>query len=326
MKTRALALAAIPCLVLAAPTLLSYPGSALPGTFGILGPVPPNVATNAPSCGTCHSGMGNGMGLVVNVAPTERILTPSQAISITTSSTGGVTGSLGGFVSHVTRGALSAGANSQINLAADHVSHTSSSGPRTWTYGYTAPGTAGVVEIHSVVNTVNGDLSSAGDEWGFHGVVVGALQNTPSRMFVNAQGVTKKGDACVGSHGNVPVYGAINAPRVGQNWTTELHGAPPMTQVTMFIGVDPNFPPFDLGLIGITGCTLHVNPVLTKAGATGPGNAQRGEGKATLTLSLPPNANLAGAPLLAQIAILDFQNGRPIAVTMSNGIQGVIQP
>lgn len=327
MNVRILAVASISLLVLAAPTLLSYRNGALPGTFGMLGAVPANVATTSPSCGNCHGGLGNGLGLVVSVAPTERILGPSQAISITTSATGGVPGTDGGFISHATRGALSATANTQINAAADHITHTApTDNNRTWSYGYTAPATAGVVEIHSVVNTVNNDFSPSGDEWGFHGVVVGAPQNTPSRLFVNAAGVTKKGNACVGSFGNVPVYGAINQPQVGQVWTTELHGAPPTTQVSMFIGIDPSFPPFDLTFIGINGCALHVNPVLTKPGATGAGDAQRGEGVATLTLALPGMASLAGAPLLAQIAILDLANGRPVAVTMSNGIQATIQP
>lgn len=322
-----LAAAAVPLLVFVTPVLLSYPGGALPGTFGSLGSVPANVATAAPSCGTCHSGSGNGQGLVVSIAPTARILAPGQAISVTTSSTGGVAGSQGGFVGHASRGALSAGATSQINGAADHVTHTlPNNSNRQWTYGYTAPATPGVVELYSVVNTVNGDLTTGGDEWGFHGVVVGAQQNTPTRLFVNAQGVTEKGAACVGSHGNVPVYGALDQPRVGQLWTTELHGAPPMTQLSMFIGIDPNFPPFDLSLIGITGCTLHVNPVLTRPGATGPGDAQRGEGRATLTLGVPGDPSLASLPLLAQVAILDLQNGRTIAVTMSNGIQSTIQP
>ena len=319
--------ATIAVLLTATPVILPYPGGALPGTLGRLGFVPNDVATKAPSCGTCHGGTGNELGLVVDVVPTERILTPGQAISITTSSSGGVAGTLGGFIGHATRGTLSPAANTQINAAADHITHTApTNNNRVWTYGYMAPATAGVVELFCAVNTVNGDLTSLGDVWGFHGVVVGAAQNTPERLFVNAAGVSKKGVACVGSHSNVPVFGALDQPRVGQTWMLELHGAPPATQITTFIGVDPGFNSFDLSIIGINGCFLHVNPVLTKPGQTGTGDAQRGEGQATITLPLPPLASLAGAPLLAQVAILDLANGRPVAVTMTNGIQATIQP
>lgn len=329
MRPTLLVVAAAPLLVVLVGPLASYGTGALPGTVGSLGTVPLNVATDAPACGFCHGGNGNENGLVVSVVPTARILSAGQAISITTSSTGGQVHpqNWGGFVTKVTRGVLVAGATSQTNAAADHITHDFAfTGNRNWRYGYTAPATPGVVDVFSVVNTVDGAGTNTGDLWGFHGTTVGALLNTPARLYVNAAGVQPIGTSCAGGFGNIPVFGALTPARIGQTATFELHGAAPNAAVAVFVAANPSFQPIDLGLIGITGCTLWVDVVLVLNATTSAGDAARGEGRATRTLPIPADQSLVGQQIELQAAFLDARAARPLLITLTNGLAVTILP
>jgi hypothetical protein len=324
-----LALAAGPALVVFAAPLASYGTGALPGTTGSLGPVPQTVATDAPACGTCHGGTGNENNLVVALAPSARVLSAGQAISITTSATGGRdhAQNWGGFVTRVTRGALTAGATSQVNAAGDHATHVNAfTGNRSWTYGYTAPVQPGPVEVYSVVNTADGDGRNIGDIWGFHGPTVGAQRNTPVWLYVNATGVAVLGSSCAGGFGLVPVLGSPSVPRAGQPWTAEVRGCAPNAALALFVGANPNFAPIDLSVIGVHGCTLWIEPRVTLAGASGPGDPARGEGSGAFTLPVPADPRLTGQRFEVQAAIVDANVARALKLTLTNGLAVTIQP
>lgn len=314
-----------------ATSLFSYGKGAFPGTNGTGGQIPLDVARAQPSCGHCHRPFGGGLNLVVTLAPTKRILAKSEAISVTTSSTGGWQHPLqwAGFLSEVTAGQFSAGSNSQINSSALNVTHQDASNPngRKWTYGYTAPATAGLVEMFTIVNTVNGNGQADGsDFWGFQGVGVAANTNTPVRLYVNETGIVLRGDACAGSFGNVPVLGGKVVPSVGnQQFALELHGAAPTSSTLLFLDANPNFPSIDLSPLGVTGCFLHNNMTLTFNATTSGGDIIRGDGTATYTLPIPNDNGYKGVRFQAQVMILDVNNGRQLPITMSNGVEITVQ-
>lgn len=287
------------------------------------------VTRSAPSCGNCHrSTPGSASGfsaLNVAVTPSARSLTPSQSITIATQVTGGQTTSgTGGFSSDVDSGAFSAGTGSRLVSSTAIVQSNSSS--RSWTYGYTAGTTPGVVQMWVVGMTSNGNSTDdSGDFWAFHGSDQTATQSTPVRLYVNnASGVTPNGDACVGSYGNYPVLGARLAPTIGNaNFAVEVYGAAPAAPVAMLLG--QQIPPIDLGFIGITGCNLYVQSFLTLSGATGAGNAQRGEGVAIFPVPIPNAPVIRGARLQMQAAIVDVANGRRLPITATNGLLITVQ-
>jgi hypothetical protein len=305
-----------------------WPGLVIVGN----GTVPLDVALAAPSCGTtgCHRVFPGGLNLAVRCVPTARSLTPNQAISVTTSATGGQTiTTWGGFVTQASAGTFTPGSNSQLALTtASVVTHTAAinSNNRVWTFGYKAPATPGLVELYTVVNTVNGSgTADAQDFWGFHGYNGAANVVTPVRLYVNAPGVTPIGASCVGSFGQFPVLGCKTPPAVpNASFALELHGAPPTVTCGLMLGANPSWQPLDLGIIGITGCSLYVDALLTIGATTGIGDLFRAEGTATFALPIPNDAGLHGGVLQCQVAILDANNGRPTTITMTNGLSVTI--
>jgi hypothetical protein len=290
-----------------------------------------SLPRSLPSCGSCHNALpGSTAGLPelrVTLAPSARSLAASQAISVTVSSTGGQTASaLGGFVADASAGAFAAGTNSRVQGRGLGISHDRSS-PRAWTFGYTAPSTPGPVDMAAVVNTVNGNgLRDAGDVWAFHGADGKATTGTLVRLFVNAVGVAPFGASCPDGFGNHPVLGARETPAIGnQNFALQVHGAQPQAQVAVFLGANPNFPPFDLTAAGVAGCTLYVEPLLVGIGRTGAGSAERAEGAAVLPLPIPAKAALLGKSFEAQAAVLDASSGRSLPLTLTNALAITVQ-
>lgn len=312
--------------VLVTSVVFSYGTGVWPGKDGINGKVPNDVARQVPSCGGCHRQFPGGLGLSVSCVPTARLLAPNQSISITTSATGGITTSMwGGFITEASRGAFAAGSNSQLaTTSSAFVTHVFAfnSNNRSWTYGYTAPSAPGLVELFSVVNTVDGDGRPDADFWAFHGFVSGATVCTPVRLYVLAQGISAIGTSCVGSFNQYPVLGSKTAPAVGNaGFAIELHGAAPSSQCALLVGANPSWQPLDLTVIGITGCSLYVDPLLSTTMPTSAGDLYRAEGTATFALPIPNDAALHGGVLQAQCAIIDgFVSSRPLKVTMTNGL------
>lgn len=285
-----------------------------------------SIARSAPSCGQCHrSSPGAPAGFPpvrAVVAPAARALSAGQSISVTLSASGGQNGSGGGFAADATAGRFTAGPGTRLHANGTAVTHASPSS-RKWTFGYTAPGTPGLVHLFVVVNTVNGNFKKdSGDFWAFHGADQTARTATPVRLFVNARGVSSFGRGCAGSFGNFPVLGAARSPRVGERaFAIELHGAAPSSAVALLIGANPNFRPVDLGPIGIPGCTLYVDMAATVTAMTGPGNARRGEGSARFPMPIPNNPWLRNVQLQVQAAIVDPHNGRRVPVTATNALR-----
>lgn len=305
-------LAALPIAAFCLSPLWSRHGGILPGEG--VPPADPNLNRAMPACGACHAptpGMG---GVDVDVALSARSLAPGQSITVTTSASGGQTASTnGGFSSEVTAGAFSAGVNSRVGLAGLGITHQSSfTAVRAWTYGYTAPTIPGPVLMYATSNTVNGDLTPGPEDWwAFHGGDGLEQVPTPVRLFVNAARVTSVGDSCVGSWENVPVLGIKEAPDAGNaNFAIELIGAAPLSPVVLLIGTQ--FPPIDLGFMGLTGCTLHTNPVITVNAATGAGNPKFAEGAARIPIPLA-----SGLRATVRVQAAFFDNGAPRALPMA---------
>lgn len=290
-----------------------------------------SITRTAPACGQCHNatpGAGSGFAPIrLSLTPSTRVLDANQATTVSLSATGGQTAStLGGFACDVTAGTFSAGTNTAVGFPATSITHNSRS-PRSWSFGYTAPATPGLVEMFAVVNTVNANLfNDAGDLWAFHGADDTATVSTPVRLFVNATGVRALGSSCAGAFGNVPVFGARQVPTVGNAaFALELHGATPQTAGGVLLAVAAQPTPIDLGIVGVTGCQLYVDPVMTLPLATGAGNAQRGEGSATLPLPIPTGPGLRNRTLLFQSFVLDPASGRPTPLTFSNALSVTLQ-
>lgn len=290
----------------------------------------PGITTGLPSCGGCHlatPGAATGFPRIsVSLQPSLRILTSGQSIQIALAASGGQTASTkGGFAMDASAGTFSAGANTAVVTPGTAITHSNSS-TRSWSFGFNAPTAPGLVELYGVVNTVNDD-HIAGDEdmWAFHGFDDAATEVTPVRLFVNAGNVVALGVACAGSFGNVPVLGCPLPPSIGnQGFGVDLHGAAPSSVAALLLGVTAFVPGVDLGLVGVPGCSLFVDPLVTVFASTSAGNAQRGEGSLSFGLPLPNDPNLRGATLHFQGLIVDTANGRPTPVTMTNGVSATI--
>lgn len=291
----------------------------------------PSVTRSTPACGACHrSNPGADTGfpqIRIAVAPATRSLALNQSIAVSVTTTGGQTVvTRGGFAMDATAGTFSSGANTALAQGGQAITHSDSLG-RTWTFGYNAPNTAGLIELATVSNTVNGD-STAGDEdmWAFHGFDDQATQVTPVRLYVNASGVVGLGSGCAGAFGNVPVLGSSTSPTIGNaNFALELFGAAPSTTAGLILGVTAYNPGLDLTGVGVTGCSLYVDPLVFLFGATSAGDAQRGEGSATFPLPIPAQPELVGGVLHLQAFILDPQSGRANPLTFTNGLSATLQ-
>lgn len=308
------------------PMLFSYGAGALPGFTGTAGTVPTNVTRALPGCGQCHRPNPGGNLLDVDVLPSARSLTPGQSITVTTTATGGRPHTLnwGGFASDVTAGTFSAGANSRVGNGGQAVTHQFAfqSNNRSWTYGYTAPTAPGPVEMYANVNTVDGDgQAGPGDLWAFHGGDGLETTPTPMRLFVNAPRVQPVGDSCVGAFGNFPVLGARTSPDAGNAaFALECIGAAPNTAFVLLLGTAS--PPLDLTVIGVTGCTLHVNVAVTLGATTSTGVAKFADATATVPLPIPAGTN---ALLRVQGAFIDLGSGRPLPLTVTNALDLTIR-
>jgi hypothetical protein len=322
MKARLLLLAVPPVIT----AVLSFP---LPSSS--TGIYWPNLVRQMNSCGFCHYPTPGAPAplqpIRVSLQPSARVLAGGQSVQIALSATGGQSASTnGGFSMDATAGTFSAGPNTQVMPPGDAITHASSAS-RSWNFGYTAPNAPGLVEMHAVVNTVDNDLNNDDDDrWAFHGFDDTATQVTPVRLYVNARNVAALGRACAGSFGNVPVLGAPTSPAIGNAaFSLALHGAAPASVTGLMLGVVPFPTGLDLSLIGVTGCSLFVDPVLTFFGTTGAGDAQRGEGAASFSLPIPNDPGLVAAVLYFQAFVFDVANGRPLPLTLTNALAATIQ-
>lgn len=329
VASRPLCLGTAAGLVLAA-SALTYTNGVYPGKTGTMGVVPQDIVRTGMTCGGCHTPDTSVSAPNVSVSPQHYALAPGQTISMVTSETGGVPPSnpmfpWGGFCCEATRGTFVPGMTTQTDPTAAFVTHKFAFLGRSWSYSYVAPQTPGLVEFYCAANTVNENGMPDGDRWGFHGALPESI-SVPVRAFVNAPGVTLRGDGCPGSWGNVPVLGASQSPTVGNgSFGFDLVGAPPATAYTLLLGMNPTFQ-LDLSGAGVTGCTLYVQSLVSFGGSTsGGGMPQEGNGKAHFAMPIPNNPFLKGFTFQVQVVVLDPQNGRPIPVTLTNALSFTVQ-
>ena len=322
-RSRVAFVLALPALACLTPWLRSYGAGALPGFTGSAGTVPTDVTRALPGCGQCHRPSPGGNLLDVDILPSARPLTPGQSISVTTTGTGGrpQAQNWGGFASDVTAGTFSAGPNSRVGNGGQAVTHQFAfqSNNRTWTYGYTAPTAPGPVEMYA---NVDGDgQAGPADLWAFHGGDGLETTPTPMRLFVNAPRVQPVGDPCVGAFENFPVLGARTSPDQGNAaFAIECVGAAPNATFVLLLGTAS--PPIDLTVIGVNGCTLHVNSLVSLITATGSGVAKFADATATVPLPIPLGSR---GLLRVQGAFLDVGSGRSLPLTVTNALDLTLQ-
>jgi hypothetical protein len=312
--------------LVAAGTMIPSPAPAF--STGIdLGAIGLSIQT-APACALCHNEFQiNANNLEVSLVPAERSLTPGQVVSVTTSATGGVANPFdyGGFSTEASSGTFTPVAGiSQLSFNPNVITHVDgrTDQDRTWTYDFNAPTTPGLVDVYTVVNTVNGDFDTGGDIVGFHGP--DNMVNTPVRLFVNAQGVQPIGQSCEGGFGNYPVLGCPTPSQIGNTgFTVEVHGVPGGTPVWFFFGLDPNPVPLSVGAL-LPGCEFLTpldapNPLFV-ATAT-PGSGPRAEGVASIALPIPNLPTITpGDQFVVQGLVLDLNAPGQLPFTVTNGV------
>jgi len=124
------------------------------------------------------------------------------------------------------------------------------------------------------------------------------------------------GSGCAGSAGTPALAAAAGQlPWIGEGFTLELTNLPPSTAALVLTGDSRTswgaIPlPLALGAVGMPGCSLYVSGTLVlPAAAAG--------GRGVLTLAIPGDQVLVGAPLYNQAFIAD-PSANPLGVTSSN--------
>ena len=130
---------------------------------------------------------------------------------------------------------------------------------------------------------------------GFYYELCSTAQNAATGIY---------GIGCPGSSGLIAGLDVTSMPTLGGTYSMDITGMPPPGIGVMMIGIDNTtwngLPlPFDLGIIGATGCNLLQSANVTSTVvATGPA--------ANWSISIPANPVFACATLFNQVAVLDL--------------------
>ncbi|MEM7201678.1 MAG: choice-of-anchor V domain-containing protein [Planctomycetota bacterium] len=319
-------LLAAPFVAVLATSVVGFNDGTFPGkTHPVLGTVPADVARGGDSCGTCHLNFVPLGGVTVSVTPDQRSLDLGQRIMINTTVSGGPATTFGGFVAEATAGTFADTTGiAEAHLGGTFISHMKAFLGRTWDYAFDAPATPGLIELFIAGNASDADGTELGEEWAFHGDST-AQVSVPVRLYANAPGVTAHGASCEGSFGNYPVLGAKEVPQIGKlNYAVEMHGAAPGAAAAILVGVTKI--QFPLGGIGVTDCTLYVQPILSFGGGTTPGTPMLSDGMAAFPLAIPGAQALVGKTLEIQALVVDTATSRSLPFTMTNGLSITVQP
>jgi len=317
MKFR-LALALLPLATVATTTLvMSRSSGVLPGEFL----VPPNLTSSLPACGQCHDPLPNANGRVkVTVVPSARSLVAGSPVTVQVKVSGGPATSSAGFAMETSAGSFVAGTNSRTTTSGDAITHTDKFGD-SWSFGFQAPLTPGLVTWTVVGQKADLDLSSTGDSFGYYGPN-SDNPGVPLRLFVNATGAVPFGSGCAGSDEHVPVLGATTGPALGQPFTLNVCALPVGAPTFLVLGDSTTTfgsiaLPLDLAIIGAPGCSVRTNHlVVLPLTAAGQGS---GGGVAGVTLGLPSDPSLRGKAVQLQAFVVDAAaNG--LGITVSNGL------
>jgi hypothetical protein len=284
--------------------------------------VPPNLTTAFPACGACHDPQPNANGRVtITVEPAMLSVAPGQKVAIQVKVAGGPAQGIGGFALEISAGSLAATADARTapnGLAITHANRFFSS----WTFDWTAPPAPGLVLATAAGQSVDGDLTNAGDSWGFFGPD-SSKPGTARRLFVNAANVVPFGAGCAGSDGHQPVLGGGADARVGATFVLETHALLPGALVQNVLGFSTSswlgIPlPFDLAPFGFPGCRLLTDQALVQSAlAAGSGS---GGGVATFAWPIPNDAAFRGAVAYFQTLVLE-----PARLAASNGLRVTVQ-
>ena len=295
--------------------------------------VPANSSRAMNSCAACHSGSGPTATRtnppVTTLTVGSLALAAGQQTPVTTTVTGGVAGTTGGFLCEATRGTFTAGTGNHINGTGGSVTHNDRT-RRTWSYTYTAPATPGPVELTSAAMAANNSGGTGGDQFSFTGFDANATVGTPVRLYVLPAGLTNLGNPCSDGYANRPVLGALTSPNIG-NTGFQFHmvGTAPSAFAMLLMGINPpGFLGVPLDIIGINGCMGYVaNPLAMPSAITGAGNTMRAEGACTFAFPIPSSTAYIGFAFDVQGAVLDGSVAatRALPFTMSNGVHVTVQ-
>jgi hypothetical protein len=197
---------------------------------------------------------------------------------------------------------------------------------RSWTFSWTAPATAGLVQMFGVANAADGNGRNSGDAWGWHGVTSSAPGGA-YRLFVNGANVTSTGSGCEGADGFRPILGMGNAPAINSTFVSEAYNLPPASASVGILGLSNTFfgtLPLPLPLQGLGGgtCVLRVSLDITQvaiAAGAGPGN-----GVAKITWGIPNIPSLRGLNLFFQQMTVD-PKANAFGFSFSNALSTRVQ-
>lgn len=162
--------------------------------------------------------------------------------------------------------------------------------------------------------------------FGGSGVTGGPLQTDETWLYVSEPRPSWSvfGQGCLGTAG-IPTLAAPpgQLPVVGQSFALELSSLPPTAAAFGVLGRSRTLfgaipLPFDLGVIGMTGCDLLVSLELSTPVPTV-------NGFGAWLVSVPNNPELAGEQLFVQGIVVDLA-ANPLGLTVTNAGEGTIGP
>jgi hypothetical protein len=140
-----------------------------------------------------------------------------------------------------------------------------------------------------------------------------------------AGSVTTIGAGCVGSNGTVPTHSITwpagqQGPQQGAVTNYRLTGARPSTGVALNVGLsNRSFNglrlPLDLGIIGVTGCSLYHDIISSQSLATDT------RGGCSFPITWPADPAAIGRPIYSSYTIIDPGVRRPLPLTLSNALE-----
>lgn len=109
------------------------------------------------------------------------------------------------------------------------------------------------------------------------------------------------GQACQTGGGLTPsLTSSPTNSAIGGNWYIDLQNAPSTTPTALFVGLLPHEPGISLDVIGMTGCSLYLDPLWVGGYVTNPG------GWYNWSFPIPNLQTLFGGKLYSQVAMNDI--------------------
>jgi hypothetical protein len=151
-------------------------------------------------------------------------------------------------------------------------------------------------------------------------------ENNPTLGSLNLEGTFSFGTGCAGA-GGVPTIDAAGAiPSIDSTFSVSMSNLPPVGMLDVPVGVigfsdemSGALPlPLDLGLIGMTGCTLYASLNKTQS-------LVNNNGSGTWDVVVPNNSDIFGFHFFLQLVVFDSSIAPPeIPLRLSNAIDGRI--